>query len=83
MNTPYDLYKVGLKNHDLIMKLMIYFSFGYRDALGESLSFNDKSVTNFLDRYYKTAQGGYTVNGFDVIKEVCPGSDPIGCIKTE
>lgn len=68
MNTPYNLYKVGLENHDLIMKLMTYFSPQYRDESGKNMLSNNKSITDFLDRYYKAEQGGYTLDGFDVIK---------------
>ena len=68
MNTPYNLYKVGLENQDLIMQLMKYFSLQYRGVSGEIMSSNNKSVTDFLDRYYKTELGGYTLDEFDVIR---------------
>lgn len=68
MNTPYNLYKLGLENPDLIMKLMLYFSPKYKDEGGRTLPTNDKSIINFLDRHYKSEQNGYTLNGFDIIK---------------
>ena len=68
MNIPYNLYKVGLDNKDLVMKLMIYFSPQYKDESGKVLSTRNKTVSDFLDNHYKAVQGGYTLNGFDVVK---------------
>jgi hypothetical protein len=68
MNIPYNLYKVGLDNKELIMNLMLYFSPQYKDESGKILGSRYKTITNFLERHYKAKQGGYLVNGFDVVK---------------
>ena len=68
MNNPYNLYKVGLNNKDLVMRLMMYFSPQYKDKSGKILGTKNKTITDFLDRYYKSEQGGYKLNGFDVVK---------------
>lgn len=67
MNNPYNLYKVGLKNQDLIMKIMKYFSPSFKDENGKIISSSKKTVSDFLDRYYKI-EGGYSLNGFDMVK---------------
>lgn len=68
MNVPYNFYKVGLENQDLTMKLMMYFSPNHKDESGKSISSRNKTVSHFLDTYYKTDVGEYSVNGFDVVK---------------
>ena len=68
MNIPYNLYKVGLEHPDLVIKLMMYFSLNFLDENGKTVPSNKKSVTNFLEKYYKAETGGYILNGFDVVK---------------
>ena len=68
MNMPFNLYKVGLDNKELVMNLMLYFSPQYKDDSGKILGTRNKTVSDFLDRYYKEESGEYALNGFDVVK---------------
>lgn len=67
MNNPYNLYKIGLEKPDLVMNIIKYFSYQFKDENGKIISSNKKTVSDFLDRHYKIV-GGYSLNGFDVVK---------------
>lgn len=66
MNSPYNLYKVGLENQDLIMKIMMYFSPTFREQNGEIMSPTKKNVSDFLNRNSIIKED--RINGFDVVR---------------